>query len=131
MSALAGVLLAWVHAAYYLPTGVFGILFFAALSEPAQSAKVLSLYHQLYLCSMCVSSVANLPDLLVYLFMFPAFRARAGEIICFWRQRTNSTSRNEQLFVRVTALKSRDLALPLGLGDENIERNKQEAKPSD
>lgn len=80
MSALASVLMAWTHAAFYIPTGVFGILFFAALSAPTQYAHVLPLYRDLYLCSMCISSAANLPDLFVYLFIFPGFRKRARKI---------------------------------------------------
>ena len=94
MSAVASMLMDLTHAVFYLQLAFFGILCSALCTSSIQThvpslSATLPVQHLLY-----ISSAANLPGLLVYLFIFPAFRKKAREMLtCRNRRQTAPPSR--------------------------------------
>lgn len=73
--AVTAAILALVHAAFYLPTGVLGLVFYHCMSIGADE-RLIAVLWALYFFSMTASAINSLVNLYVYAARIPAFRRR-------------------------------------------------------
>ena len=73
--AATAVILALVHAAFYLPTGFLGLAFYHCISVGAEE-RLIAVLWAFYFFSMTASAINSLVNLFVYVARIPAFRRR-------------------------------------------------------
>lgn len=90
--AATALILALVHAAFYLPAGVFGLAFYKSTSAGADP-RLISVFWACYLFAMCWSSIGSLVNIFLYIVRIPAFRKKLISMLKIGRKRRKSSAR--------------------------------------